>query len=103
MAHHLEIKKYQDVTLPAWNPDRLLVDALAERDRFLERFPQYREYQRQIDDMLDRAGSSENRMAVLALLMEAKLIEMHDQFKDLHRLLLALPREANTRPTQKSA
>jgi len=95
VAHHLEIKKYQDVTLPGWNPDRLLVDALAERDRFLERYPQYREYQRQIDGMLDRAGSSENRMAVLALLMEAKLIEMHDQLKDLNRLLLALPQEAN--------
>ena len=87
MAHHLEIRKHSNATLPAWDPDRLLADALADRARFLERYPQYREYQRQIDDMLDRAGSPENRMAVLALLMEAKLIEMHDQLKDLNRLL----------------
>lgn len=87
MAHLLEVKKHDTTALPAWNPDRVLGEALAERERFLEKFPQYREYQRQIDSMLDRAGSSENRMAVLALLMEAKLIEMHDQLKDLNRLL----------------
>ncbi len=87
MAHLLEVKKHDRVPLSTWNPDRVLAEALAERERFLEKFPQYREYQRQIEGMLDRAGSSENRMAVLALLMEAKLIEMHDQLKDLNRLL----------------
>ena len=95
MAQHLEIRKYPNAALPAWDPDRLLADALADRERFLERYPQYRGYQQQIDDMLERAGSAENRMAVLALLMEAKLIEMHDQLKDLNHLLLALPREAD--------
>jgi len=95
VAQHLEIKRYPNATHPSWDPDRLLADALAQRERFLEKYPQYREYQRQIDGMLDRAGSPENRMAVLALLMEAKLIEMHDQLKDLNRLLLALPKEAD--------
>ena len=32
---------------------------------------------------------------VLALLMEAKLSEMHDQLKGLNRILLSLPQEAN--------
>ncbi|MBI5897554.1 MAG: hypothetical protein HZB24_16590 [Desulfobacterales bacterium] len=91
MAHRLQINKDQRGARSTWNPDRLLAEALAERALFLEKYPQYREYQRQIDGMLDRSGSSENRMAVLALLMEAKLIEMHDRLKDLNRLLLALP------------
>jgi hypothetical protein len=91
VAHLLQIKKDYRETLSPWDPDRLLAEALAERALFLERYPQYIDYQQEIDGMLDRAGSPENRMAVLALLMEAKLIEMHDQLKDLNRLLLALP------------
>lgn len=91
MAHLLQIKQDHRETRFAWDPDRLLNEALAERALFLERYPQYIDYQRHIDETLDRAGSAENRMAVLALLMEAKLIEMHDQLKDLNRLLLSLP------------
>lgn len=73
-----------------WNPDQLLAEALVERAQFLEKYPQYQQLQDEIDHLLDKAGSAENRMSVLALLMEAKLIEMHDQFRQLGRLLVSV-------------
>lgn len=90
MAHPLQIdqsaRRESDFE---WNPDQLLAETLAERDQFLEKYPQYRSLQDEIDQLLDKAGSPENRMSVLALLMEAKLIEMQDQFRQLGRLLIA--------------
>ncbi len=74
-----------------WDPDRYLAEALAERDRFLNRYPKYKSLQREIDSVLDKAGSSENRMAVLALLMEAKLLELHNHLQRLNRVLLSKP------------
>ncbi|MDA8140951.1 MAG: hypothetical protein M0036_20070 [Desulfobacteraceae bacterium] len=89
MAHQLHINQItpRDYSDP-WNPDQQLIEALAERARFLEKYPQYQSFQNEIDELLDKAGTAENRMAVLALLMEAKLIEMHDQFRQLNHILL---------------
>ncbi|MFZ1986212.1 MAG: hypothetical protein WAU91_17500 [Desulfatitalea sp.] len=91
MAHRLQINARRSAPGQEWNPERQLAEALAERALFLEKYPQYRTYQREIERMLDQAGTSENRMAVLALLIEAKLIEMHDQLKRLNRILLSVP------------
>lgn len=91
MAHRLKINAQRSTPGYEWNPERQLAEALAERALFLEKYPQYRTYQAEIDRMLDQAGTSENRMAVLALLIEAKLIELHDQFRRLNRILLPAP------------
>ena len=88
MATYLRLKQFDRPTFGGWDPERQLAEALAERDGFLEENPQYGEMQREIDRMLDKAGSSQNRMAVLAMLMEAKLIELHGQLKSLNRILL---------------
>lgn len=90
MAHRLHINTAQRKTLETWDPDAQLSDALAERARFLKKYPAYQSFQREIDHILDKAGTPENRMAVLALLMEAKLIELHDQLKHLNRVLLTV-------------
>jgi len=71
-----------------WNPEKALADALAERALFLEDHPEYKSYQREIDILMDKAGSAENRMTVLAVLMEAKLIELHEQLKRLNAILV---------------
>jgi hypothetical protein len=92
VAHRLQINARRSAPGHEWNPERQLSEALAERALFLERHPQYLTYQREIDHMLDRAGTSENRMAVLGLLIEAKLIELHDQFRCLNRILLSVPK-----------
>jgi hypothetical protein len=36
---------------------------------------------------LDKAGTSKNRMAVLAFLMEAKLIELRNQMVSLNQIV----------------
>lgn len=70
-----------------WDADRRLADALRRRARFLEKHPQHRAMQGEIDRILEKAGSAENRMAVLALLMEAKLIELHGALQRLNRVV----------------
>lgn len=71
----------------AWDHEKALAEALAERSRFLEMYPQYREFQSDIDKMLDKSGSRSNRMAVLAMLIEGKLVEMSMEFKKLNGII----------------
>jgi len=61
--------------------------ARKERDRLLKEHPNLREFQNHIDRCLDNAGSSENRMAVLAILIEAKLKELQDELSHLSSLM----------------
>jgi len=61
--------------------------ALAEQERFLKQNPQLRAFQAEIDRLLDRSGDAHGRMAVLATLMQGKLLEMQNQFKRLNRYL----------------
>ena len=65
-----------------------VANAIAERDRFLEQHPEYMAYQRKIDDMLDKAGPPEKRMAVLGMLMEGKLLEMRDELQRFQAILI---------------
>ncbi len=91
MAYHLQLNKHHRRTAEAWDPEQDLAAALEQRARFLDKHPQYRSFQHEIDGMLDKAGNAENRIAVLALLIEAKLIELHSRFKQLNRILLSVP------------
>lgn len=88
MGHKLvfDFNKAGDSPLSA-TAQKTLAEALAERDVFLEQNPTARAYQEQIDRILESAGPIENRMAVLAMLMEAKLRELGEQMNGLHGLL----------------
>jgi len=99
MAHLLHLNKKQRRTAEAWDPDQRLAEALEQRARFLDAYPQYRTFQNEIDEILDKAGSPENRMTVLALLIEAKLIELQSQLKHLNRILLSVPAEGSSAAT----
>jgi len=99
MAHLLHLNKKQRRTNEAWDPDQRLAEALEQRARFLDMYPQYRIFQNEIDEILDKAGSPENRMTVLALLIEAKLIELQSQLKHLNRILLSAPAEGSSEAT----
>lgn len=70
------------------DPDKALAAAIAERDRFLERHPQHRAYQQEIDRVLDSAGSDKQRMAVLAMLMEGKMVELAGKMRELNDILI---------------
>ena len=73
-----------------WNPEKTLADALAERDHFLKNHPKYQALQKDINKMLDKAGSPDNRMAVLAVLMEAKLLELQKELRHLNAVLIRM-------------
>ena len=63
----------------------LLKQAIAERERFLKRCPHLHAYQQEIDRILDKSGTSHNRMAVLATLIQAKLLDIQ---KELYKATL---------------
>lgn len=90
MASPLQIKNRHHCVPARSNPEQLLAQAVAERDAFLEKYPQYKTFQQEIDIILDKAGTSENRMAVLALLLEAKLIQLHEELQHFNRMLWAV-------------
>jgi hypothetical protein len=65
-----------------------LRQAMAARDRFLERHPHLRPYQAEIDRLLDSSGNSQGRMAVLGTLMQGKLLEMQKELSTLSNILV---------------
>jgi len=60
-----------------------LQKALAARERFLYENPHLREYQAEIDRVLDMSGSEQGRMAVLGTLIQGKLLEMQRELSKL--------------------
>lgn len=67
-----------------------VAEAIKQRDQFLQRRPQMRAYQREIDRILDKAGDSESRMTVLSMLMEGKLAELRKSLGQLNNLVTDL-------------
>jgi hypothetical protein len=88
MASKLRLQIETDKRTETWNPEKALTDALAERALFLQNHPKYKPFQHQINKLLDKAGGPENRMAVLAMLMEAKLLELQKELRHLNTILL---------------
>lgn len=91
MANKLRLQVSQRGHDVPWNPEKALTEALAERAEFLKQHPKFLKFQKEIDRVLDKAGNSENRMIVLAMLMEGKLVELHKQFQNLNSVLLSIP------------
>jgi hypothetical protein len=87
MAYGTKIKADNASAPSGWDHEKALAEALAERSRFLEKYPQYQEFQSDIDKMLDKSGSRSNRMVVLAMLIEGKLAEMRKEFSKLQGIL----------------
>jgi NAD-dependent SIR2 family protein deacetylase len=87
MGRQIHLNLAHKVSKQPWDSETALQRALDERARFLEKYPQYRSFQQEIDRMLEKAGSVENRLSVIALLIEAKLVELHSQLKTLNHIL----------------
>ncbi len=87
MASRLKIKVNR-ASDRRWDPERALANALAERNRFLEQYPHQRKLQAEIDRVLEKAGSPENRMAVLAFMLESRLTELQGHLQRLNRILM---------------
>ncbi len=65
----------------------LLQAALAERARFLEERPHLQAYQKEIDNLLAKSGTHQGRLAVLATLMQGKLLEIQKELFHLSQLI----------------
>ena len=72
----------------------LLQKALRDREQFLKQNPRLQSYQAEIDRLLDNSGNSQGRMAVLATLMQGKLLELQ---KELCSLTESLTRSADAK------
>ena len=70
------------------NRNDLLQSALEDRERFLQQHPGLRAYQAEIDRLLDNSGNSQGRMAVLATLMQGKLLELQRELCSLTNVLM---------------
>lgn len=55
-----------------------LEKAIAERDKFLEDHPNMKEYQKEIDETLDKCRE-EDRFAVIAMMLSGKLVELQNE------------------------
>ncbi|MGA6925616.1 MAG: hypothetical protein WBY88_08040 [Desulfosarcina sp.] len=67
--------------------NQLMHEALARRERFLDRHPHLRVYQAEIDRVLDQSGTRQGRMAVLGTMMQGKLLDMQSELYKLTHLL----------------
>jgi len=67
--------------------EEILQVALAERARFLEKRPHMKEYQEEIDSLLDKSGDHQGRLAVLGALMQGKLIDIQKELFMLNKII----------------
>jgi hypothetical protein len=74
--------KYQGET-----SNELLNVLIKKRDRYLKENPHLIPFQEEIDRLLDNAGSQENRMKVLGIMMESKLTELREKLSSLSKML----------------
>jgi hypothetical protein len=86
MGQYLDAEKKKQLASHK-SSDDLLKEALRRRDAYLEAHPHLKNFQEEIDGLLDKAGNKENRMAVLGMLMEGKLLELGRHLSDLGRIL----------------
>ncbi len=88
MGREIKFNQPHRAATESWDSEQALIRALYERDRFLEMYPQYMDFQREIDYLMNKAGNTENRMTVLAMLMEEKMGQLNEQFQKLSTVLL---------------
>jgi hypothetical protein len=62
---------------------RTLDEALAKREEYLAENPHLREYQSEINRILDNSGDTAARMEVLGMLMQGKLLELQSELQKL--------------------
>ena len=63
--------------------EQTLAEVLEARDRLLREHPELMEFQKEIDRRLAGAGTPENRMAVLGIMMAAKVQELSQRMREL--------------------
>jgi hypothetical protein len=62
----------------------ILEEALRAREQFLKEHPHLQAFQDEIDRMLEKTVGFENRMSVLAFMIETKLYELKESIAQLY-------------------
>jgi hypothetical protein len=57
--------------------------ALKERDLFLSKHPELKPLQREVDDMLRKAGSRHNRLVMIRNLMMDSFLDLNDRLQSM--------------------
>ena len=66
----------------------ILEEALKAREQFLKEQPHLQSFQDEIDRILEKTVGFENRMSVLAFMIETKLYELRDSIANLRSTAL---------------
>ena len=70
----------------------ILEEALNAREQFLKEHPDLQPFQDEIDRIMEKTVGFENRMAVLAFMIETKLYELKDSIAQLESAPLEVQR-----------
>ncbi|MGA3117885.1 MAG: hypothetical protein ABSF90_26060 [Syntrophobacteraceae bacterium] len=62
----------------------ILEEALKAREQFLKQYPHLQSFQDEIHRIMEKTVGFENRMLVLAFMIETKLYELRDSLANLH-------------------
>ncbi|MCP4107128.1 MAG: hypothetical protein GY749_16570 [Desulfobacteraceae bacterium] len=82
MGQHLNFQ-CSEAPLTVYNVEDILRQAIKERDSLLERRPEMKEFQKEIDRLLAGAGSFENRMTVLEIMIESSSKDFQQKTSEL--------------------
>jgi hypothetical protein len=83
MAERLWFQTPKNIGRPTASCEQRLSEALEARDRLLRERPSLQSYQDEIDRALQNVIGYEDRMAVLGVMMEAKLLELGNSLAGL--------------------
>jgi hypothetical protein len=61
--------------------------AIAERDRYVAENPHLAAYQAEIDQLLDKSGNHDGRVAVLGTLIQGKMLELQNELSKLLKVI----------------
>ena len=86
MAELLRLNDRVDVGQSEVSSREILEDALEARARLLREHPHLQPYQDEIDRIMQKIPGFNERMAVLGVMMEAKIYELRDSVVELRSL-----------------
>lgn len=61
-------------------------EAVKARNEFLEEHPELKRFQKEIEKEMSKAGSWENRWAILKSMMDAKMQKLNNNLKELQKI-----------------
>ena len=77
------VRSWKDDPVDAEEMERIGERARREIRRLLQERPELAALQREIDRRLERSGNPQNRMAVLALMLESRLRDLQENLQKL--------------------